>query len=99
VIFPVNFAVDRGDVVFRTDPGSKFDAAVHDSYVAFEADWVEPTWQTGWSVVIRGQAHLMTDGEELARARRLPLFPWAVGEKPHFVKIGSTLISGRRLGD
>lgn len=28
-IFPVNFAIDRGNVVFRTDPGTKFHAAVH----------------------------------------------------------------------
>ena len=26
VIFPVNYAVDRGNVVFRTDPGTKFHA-------------------------------------------------------------------------
>lgn len=29
VIFPVNYAIDRGNVVFRTDPGTKFHAAVH----------------------------------------------------------------------
>lgn len=99
VIFPVNFAIDRGNVVFRTDPGTKFHAAVSDSFVAFEADWVEPTWQTGWSVVVRGQAHVLSDPEELARARRLPLLPWASGEKSNFVRIESTLVSGRRLGD
>lgn len=27
------------------------------SSVAFEVDWVEPSWQIGWSVVVRGQAH------------------------------------------
>lgn len=99
VIFPVNFAIDGDNVVFRTDPGTKFHAAVHNSYVAFEADWVEPTWQIGWSVVVRGQAHLVTDPDELARARRLPLLPWAGGEKSNYVSIESTLISGRRLGD
>ena len=99
VIFPVNYAIDRGNVVFRTDPGTKFHAAVHNSYVAFEVDWVEPTWQIGWSVVVRGQAHLVTDLEELGRMHRLPLLPWADGEKSNFVSIESTLISGRRLGN
>ena len=99
VIFPVNYAVDRGNVVFRTDPGTKFHAAVNKAFVAFEVDWVEPTWQTGWSVVVRGQAHLVTDPDELVRMRRLPLLPWAEGEKSNFVNIRSTLISGRRLGD
>lgn len=99
VIFPVNFAIDRGNVVFRTDPGTKFHAAVLKAHVAFEVDWVEPTWQTGWSVVVRGQARLVTDREELDRVRRLPLLPWAEGDKGHFVSIESKLISGRRLGE
>ena len=96
-IFPVNYAVDDGSIVFRTDPGSKFHAAVNDSYVAFEVDWVEPTWQLGWSVVVRGQAHVITDPDELHRARGLPLLPWAEGDKEHFVRIDAKLISGRRL--
>ena len=73
--------------------------AVNKAFVAFEVDWVEPTWQTGWSVVVHGQAHLVTDPDELVRMRRLPLLPWAEGEKSNFVNIRSTLISGRRLGD
>ena len=96
-IFPINYAIDNGSIVFRTDPGSKFHAAVHDSYVAFEVDWVEPTWQLGWSVVVRGQAHVITDPDELRRARGLPLLPWADGNKEHFVRIDAKLISGRRL--
>lgn len=97
VIFPVNYAIDRGSVVFRTDAGSKFAAALKDSYVAFEVDWVEPSWQIGWSVLVRGQARVITEPDELRRARDLPLLPWASGEKEHFVRIETTLTSGRRL--
>lgn len=78
-------------------PGTKFDAAVHKSYVAFEVDWVEPTWQIGWSVVVRGQARVVTEPEELERVRRVPLLPWAEGDKENFVSIDAALISGRRL--
>jgi nitroimidazol reductase NimA-like FMN-containing flavoprotein (pyridoxamine 5'-phosphate oxidase superfamily) len=99
VIFPVNYALDGANVVFRTDPGTKFHAAVHKAFVAFEVDWVEPTWQTGWSVVVRGQAHVVTDPEELARVSRLPLLPWAEGDKENFVCINAELVSGRRLTD
>lgn len=99
VIFPVNYAIDRGNVVFRTDPGAKFHAAVHKAFVAFEVDWVEPTWQTGWSVVVRGQAHVVEDPDELARVRRLPLLPWAEGDKSNFVSIEAEQISGRRLAE
>ena len=101
VIFPVNYAVDGNYVVIRTDPGKKFDAALNKSYVAFEVDWVEPTWQTGWSVLIRGQARFVTDPEEIMRLVQLPLFPWAEGRTPigkeHFVKIEMDLVSGRKL--
>ena len=97
VIFPVNYTLDGGDVVFRTDPGTKFHAAVHHAFVAFEVDWVEPTWEIGWSVVVRGQAHLVEDPDEIERLKGLPLVPWAEGEKSHFVKIETKLISGRRL--
>ncbi|HYI46458.1 MAG TPA: pyridoxamine 5'-phosphate oxidase family protein [Actinomycetota bacterium] len=99
VIFPVNYAVDGDHIVFRTDPGTKFHAAVHKSFVAFEVDWVEPTWQIGWSVVVRGQAHVVADPDELERVRKLPLFPWVDGDKEFFVSIKTDLISGRRLGD
>ena len=99
VIFPVNYAIDRGNIVFRTDPGTKFHAAVHKAFVAFEVDWVEPTWQTGWSVVVRGQAHVVTDPDELKRVQRLPLLPWVEGDKENFVSIETKLISGRRLSD
>lgn len=86
-IFPVNFAIDRGNIVFRTDPGTKFHAAVRGAYVAFEVDWVEPSWQIGWSVVVRRQARVVADPEELERVRRLPLIPWAEGTKKNFIVI------------
>ena len=97
VIFPVNYAIDRGSVIFRTDPGKKLDEAVRDSIVAFEVDWVEPSWQLGWSVLVQGHAHVVTDKAEIARLRRLPLVSWAEGDKEHFVRIDSDLVSGRRL--
>ncbi|HYI46444.1 MAG TPA: pyridoxamine 5'-phosphate oxidase family protein [Actinomycetota bacterium] len=101
VILPVNYVVDGDYVVIRTDPGRKFDAALHANYVAFEVDWVEPTWHRGWSVLIRGQARLVTDPEEIMRLVQLPLFPWAEGRTPigkeHFVKIEMELVSGRKL--
>jgi nitroimidazol reductase NimA-like FMN-containing flavoprotein (pyridoxamine 5'-phosphate oxidase superfamily) len=97
VIFPVNYAIDGDDVVFRTDPGTKFHAAVHKAFVAFEVDWVEPTWEIGWSVVVRGQAELVEDPSEVARLSELPIVPWATGDKPHFVRVETKLISGRRL--
>jgi nitroimidazol reductase NimA-like FMN-containing flavoprotein (pyridoxamine 5'-phosphate oxidase superfamily) len=97
VILPVNYAIDGEGVVFRTDPGTKFHAAVHKAFVAFEVDSVEPEWETGWSVLIRGQAKVVEDPKELERLRGLPLTPWADGTKDSFVRIEAKLVSGRRL--
>ena len=97
VIFPVNYVVDGDSVVFRTDPGTKFHAAVHKAFVAFEVDWVQPSWEIGWSVLIRGQAKVVDDPAEIAVLQGMPLVPWAEGEKSHFVRVDAKLVSGRRL--
>ena len=96
-ILPVNYTIDGDSVVFRTDPGTKFHAAVHKAFVAFEVDWVEPTWEVGWSVLVRGQAKVVDDPPEVAHLEELPLVPWADGEKSNYVRIDTKLISGRRL--
>ena len=46
---------------------------------------------------MRGQVRVVTEPEELERVRRLPLLPWAEGDKENFVSIDAALISGRRL--
>ena len=52
-VFPVHFVISDGAVVFRTVPGSPFDAATAGSVVAFEAD-VEGTAEhpNRWSVLV-----------------------------------------------
>ena len=95
--FPVNFALLGEDVVFRTAAGSKLEAASARTVVAFEADDMDPVRQTGWSVLIQGRAALIEDPVELARARALPLQPWAPGRRLEFVRIRSELLSGRRI--
>jgi uncharacterized protein len=97
VIFPVNFALDRHMVVFRTDEGTKLDAAARGSRVAFEIDGTGTGVHTGWSVLVRGEAIEVTGPEELARLRRLPLAPWAPGAKAHYVRILPAKLTGRRI--
>jgi nitroimidazol reductase NimA-like FMN-containing flavoprotein (pyridoxamine 5'-phosphate oxidase superfamily) len=96
-VFPVNFALLDGDVVFETGSGTKLAAALRNAVVAFEVDHIEPISHTGWSVLVTGTACELFDPVDLARARRLPLTAWAPGEHSHFVRISSDLVSGRRL--
>jgi nitroimidazol reductase NimA-like FMN-containing flavoprotein (pyridoxamine 5'-phosphate oxidase superfamily) len=97
IVFPVNFVFDRHMVVLRTDEGTKLDAAIKGSRVAFEIDGADPATRTGWSVVVRGEAVEVTDPVELARLRKLPLRPWAPGAKTHYVRILPAALTGRRI--
>lgn len=97
IILPVNYALDGESVVFRTDPGTKFHAAVHRAFVAFEVDHIEPEWRTGWSVLVRGQAGVIEDRKMIERLQDLPLISWAEGAKDNFVRVEGTLVSGRIL--
>jgi uncharacterized protein len=93
----VNFTVDSGDIVFRTDAGGKLSAAISDAVVAFEADSVDFTRHTGWSVTVVGRCRKVTDREEIHRLERSGLHPWAPGERKHFIKITPVIVNGRRL--
>jgi nitroimidazol reductase NimA-like FMN-containing flavoprotein (pyridoxamine 5'-phosphate oxidase superfamily) len=84
-------------VVFRTDPGSKLDAATELESVAFEVDAADEATRTGWSVVVRGTLAEITDPGDLARLRALPLYPWAPGEKSRYVRVRPRTITGRRI--
>jgi nitroimidazol reductase NimA-like FMN-containing flavoprotein (pyridoxamine 5'-phosphate oxidase superfamily) len=96
-IFPVNYAVDGHSIVFRTAEGKKLSAVGRGERVVFEVDDVDPRWRRGWSVVLRGFAEHVTDSEDLARLRTLPLQAWDPAPKPEFVRIRTHLVSGRRI--
>jgi nitroimidazol reductase NimA-like FMN-containing flavoprotein (pyridoxamine 5'-phosphate oxidase superfamily) len=96
-IFPVNFRRHGGAVVFRSDEGTKLDAAAREQPVAFEVDEVDSRERSGWSIVIRGTGTEVVDPDELEAVRKLPLHPWAQGVKSHYVRIVPDEISGRRI--
>lgn len=99
VVLPVNFVMDHGDVVLRTSSGTKLDAALAGAVVAFEADEYDPVYHAGWSVLLTGVATVVTRPDELDRLKRLPLRPWASGERDHYVRIVKHTVTGRRIGD
>ncbi len=96
-IFPINFIVDHGSVVFRTAEGTKLAAAVLGAGVAFEVDGYEPATGDAWSVVIKGDAVEIESMYDLFDALDLPLFPWHAAPKHRFVRIVPTDVSGRRF--
>ncbi len=96
-IFPVNYATLDGDIVFRTGPGTKLDAAIAGAVVAFEIDDIDYVEHTGWSVLVVGIARTITDPAERARAGALPLAVWAGGDRDRFVRLQTEVVSGRVL--
>jgi nitroimidazol reductase NimA-like FMN-containing flavoprotein (pyridoxamine 5'-phosphate oxidase superfamily) len=94
-IFPINYVVDRGCVVFRTAEGTKLAAAVLGRGVAFEVDGTDG--DEAWSVIVKGHAVELQRMHEVFAAADLPLFPWHASPKHRFVRIEPVLISGRRF--
>jgi nitroimidazol reductase NimA-like FMN-containing flavoprotein (pyridoxamine 5'-phosphate oxidase superfamily) len=95
-IFPINFVVDHGSVVFRTAGGSKLSAASANP-VAFEVDGYDKESNEAWSVVIKGRGEEIKQLHERIESMDLPLFPWNAGPKSYFVRIVPETISGRRF--
>ena len=96
-IFPINYTVDHGTLVFRTGDGTKLQAATGDTPVAVEADGVDADTGIAWSVVIKGQAAPVRNQQEVLETVGLQLFPWQSGRKEHFVRITPDTVTGRRF--
>ena len=94
-IFPVNFVTQRRTVLFRTAQGTKLYSAVMTDQVTFEAD--DHTVAEGWSVIIKGRAHLLTANADILDAEEAPLLPWIATLKPHYVRVIAMEITGRRF--
>lgn len=97
MMLPVNFAMCGKTIIFRTAPDSLL--ALHTyGRLSFEADHVDEALGEGWSVMVLGHAHPVTDEREVERlegATRIQ--PWAPGARDVYVRIAPTRISGRSI--
>jgi hypothetical protein len=97
-IRPVNHLVDEGQIIIRTRLTAAISAAVRSSdgvVVAYEADDIDPTTKTGWSVVVTGHAHTVTDPGQVLRYEQL-LHPW-VNHADTVVAIAPEIVTGFRI--
>ncbi len=97
MVLPVNFVVDGDRILVRTSPGTKLDAALRDSVVAFEVDDFDPMFHSGWSVVVTGVARVVEPADGHATGSHGPIARWAPLGQDHVVSISTELVSGRRL--
>lgn len=97
VVFPVNYVFVEDGIVFRSDEGTKVDAALQGQPASFEIDAVDERTRTGWSVVIRGMLREVTDEHEIANLRKLPLHPFAGGQRRRYIWMSTDDIGGRSI--
>ena len=97
LVLPMNYALDGDIVYFRTSTGRKLFAASRRTRVTFQVDHVDQVWEDGWSLLAFGRLRMVEDSAELARARHLPLRPWAGGDRPHYLALDIDSLSGRRI--
>ncbi len=91
-LVPVNYAVDRETLLFRTAEGNKLLGVTMHPEVVFEIDAYDDT--RAHSVVVRGVARKLEEDEE-HRAENVPLRPWVSTPKYNVVEIRPTEITGR----
>ncbi|HEY0999771.1 MAG TPA: pyridoxamine 5'-phosphate oxidase family protein [Streptosporangiaceae bacterium] len=101
-VLPVNYKWHDGAVVFRTTRHSALDEDLQtgiangDYLVAFEVDEIDVPGRQGWSVLIQGPAHHVSEAERES-AERAGVEPWPAGERELFMRIVPNRVTGRRI--
>ena len=97
MILPVNFAMTGKSIIFRTAPDTLL-ALYANAKVSFQADRLDDARHEGWSVLVHGHAHKVTDERDVKHLEDgTHLEPWAAGARDVYVRIAPTRISGRRI--
>ncbi len=97
IMLPVNFAVTRKAIIFRTAPDTLL-ALYANAQVSFEVDRFDEELHEGWSILLHGHAHKVTDEREVKYLEEvMHVKPWAPGARDVYVRIAPTRISGRRI--
>jgi len=95
MILPVNYAVARDCVLFRTTPHNVIAANIGGRTAAFEVDEIDDFTQSGWSVLVRGTARFVDSVDEVPGYVRPET--WAEGVRSLCIAIDLTSVTGRRL--
>lgn len=97
MILPVNYLAEEHSLVFASLDGTKLHTLAGGADVVFEVDEARPLYHAGWSVLVRGRAHEVTDERDIELLRRGPLQSWAAVRDAHWIRVGIDEVSGRRI--
>ncbi|RSN70825.1 MULTISPECIES: pyridoxamine 5'-phosphate oxidase family protein [Actinomadura] len=99
-VIPVNYAVDGESVIFRTSESARMNRSLLTAVpggqvrMAFEVDRIDSATHEGWSVLLRGGAHPLSEDERDAVAS---VEPWPAGHRGAWFSLTAGEVSGRRL--
>jgi nitroimidazol reductase NimA-like FMN-containing flavoprotein (pyridoxamine 5'-phosphate oxidase superfamily) len=91
-VIPVNFTVNGAEVLVRTTAHSEVARECDDSAVAFEVDHVDASTRSGWSVLMRGRAHL-----EYGASGDTDPDVWMPGPRSLRLRVEVLEVTGRRI--
>jgi hypothetical protein len=94
-VIPVNYSLDQDSVLIQISPHSALAGHLRDRPAAFQIDDFDDYNQSGWSVLVRGDAAYI-DMEDLPDHEDRPV-AWAEGQRTFHVRITAHDITGRRL--
>lgn len=99
LVFPVNYVFDGRSIIVRTDVGTMLSGASL-ALVAFEIDSFDTDQRSGWSVMVQGVGHDITDAVDRTseHLQTVEVLTWAPGSKPFLLRIDARTITGRRFG-
>jgi nitroimidazol reductase NimA-like FMN-containing flavoprotein (pyridoxamine 5'-phosphate oxidase superfamily) len=91
-VVPVNFVVEDRTVHVRTAAYSSLARECDDSPVAFEIDSFDPESHSGWSVLMRGRAHI-DFGDERGTGPEV----WPAGSRALHLRVVVDRVTGRAV--
>jgi transcriptional regulator with XRE-family HTH domain len=97
VAIPVNYATLGEDIVIRASDQASLATGARQSRVSFEVDHLDDALAEAWSVLVSGEAHIVTDPAELATVRSLGIAPWAGGDRDSYLRIVASDVTGRQI--
>lgn len=95
VVLPVTYALDQDTILMQVSPHSTLAQHLRSGAASFQIDDFEDYNQSGWSVLVRGDA-AHVEAAELPADDDRP-HAWAEGQRTFYVRITPHDISGRRL--
>jgi uncharacterized protein len=98
IVLPINVLLHEEAIYFRTSAGSKLGTAASSGRVVIQADGGDESTRIGWSVLVHGEATIVTDPRLEEKLFALPFEPWALpDDRPFWVEVSVRSMSGRRI--